>query len=525
MGRGRAGRRLLDSAAQDGREGSRLVAGPSQEDIDTVQRGIERRVAIDPELEQILAAEPRTALALTRYGIRLANQGEAEAGCEMLGLAVLLGPDEPVIWYGRGMVQSAAGTYQDAIESYRQALRFEPAMAQAWAGIGFALAKLEAFEDAAEAYGAALSIDPSQGRLHQDLGVVRLRQRRYEDAVRELRAAASHAPADAGLVSNLAVALFQSGAVSEAAAAYAELRALDPDHAELRENSAFVTFVEALLKGPVENAVTVYGIRAGVARPDRRALFKAAIAYLVGQGWAEPAAAVAEAWAAMDPADPEPAFALKAASGASDVSAAPRDYVVALYDSFADSFDEKLVGELNYRIPDLLVAFIHPHLPADTPLDILDLGCGTGLSGVPLKALANRLVGVDLSPRMLAKARARGGYDALEVAEVVDYLNTHSAAFDLVTAADMVIYLGDLAPLFAGAARALRRGGFFVLSAETCAGTGWTLLPSGRFAHSHAYLAALAPPAFTLRASVPTHIRFEGKAEVPGVICLYERIG
>jgi len=501
------------------------VAGPSQEDIDTVQRGIERRVAIDPELEHILEAEPRTALALTRYGIRLANQGEAEAGCEMLGLAVLLGPDEPVIWYGRGMVQSAAGAFRDAVESYRQALRFAPAMAQAWAGIGFALAKLEAFEDAAEAYGAALSIDPGQGRLRHDLGVVRLRQRRYEDAVRELRAAERHGPADAGLVSNLAVALFQSGAVKEAAAAYAQLRALDPEGADMRENSAFVTFIAALLEGPIENAVTVYGIRAGVAHPDRRALFKAAIAYLVGQGWAAPAAAVAQAWAAMDPSDPEPAFALTAARGDSAVSAAPRDYVVALYDSFADSFDAKLVGELNYRIPERLVAFIRPHLPPDRMLDILDLGCGTGLSGVPLKPLAKRLVGIDLSPRMIAKARARGVYDALEVAEIVDYLQAHPGTFDLVTAADVVIYLGDLAPLFAGAAQALRQGGFFVLSAETGAGSGWSLLPSGRFAHSQAYLAALAPPAFGLRATLPTHIRFEGKAEVPGAICLYEKIG
>jgi predicted TPR repeat methyltransferase len=501
------------------------VAGPSQEDIDKVQRALERRVAVDPKLEQILAAEPRTALALARYGMQLANEGEGEAGCEMLEMAVLLQPEEPILWYGRGMVQGTAGAYRDAVESYRRALRFEPGLAQAWAGLAFALAQLEAHEDAAEAYGAALAIDPSQVRLRRDLGIVRLRQRRYEDAVRELRAAESQDRGDASLYSNLAVALFQSGAVKEAAAAYARVRALDPSLADIRENSAFVAFIDALLADSVDTAVTAYSIMAGVPRPDRRALYKAAIAYLVGQGWSESAASVAEAWAAMDPADPEPAFALKAASGDSAVRRAPGDYIVSLYDSFADSFDEKLVGELNYRIPDRLVAFIRPHLPPDAALDILDLGCGTGLSGVPLKALAKRLVGVDLSPRMIEKARARALYDALAVGEVLDYLGSHAAEFDLVTAADVVIYFGDLAPLFAGAAEALRPGGWFVLSAESCAGSGWTLLPSGRFAHSQPYLESLAPPAFALRASMPTHIRFEGKAEVPGAICLYQKIG
>src|SRR5690348_13684802 len=100
-GRGKERTRPVAGAGHHRKAGLPLVAGPSQEDIDTVQRAIERRVAIDPKLEQILEAEPRTALALTRYGMQLANQGEHDAAREMLAMAVLLGPDEPVIWYGR----------------------------------------------------------------------------------------------------------------------------------------------------------------------------------------------------------------------------------------------------------------------------------------------------------------------------------------------------------------------------------------------------------------------------------------
>jgi predicted TPR repeat methyltransferase len=501
------------------------VAGPSQQDIEKVAHALERRIAVDPRLQDLLTAEPRTALALTRYWIQLANAGQSAPAREMLEMALLLQPDEPIIWYSLGMVQNAAGAHRDAVESYRRSVALEPRQAEAWSGIGFALAQLEEYEPASEAYGRALAIKPDLARVRHDLGVVRLRQRRYTEAVGELRQAAMHESADAALFANLAVALFQSGAVTEAAEAYERVRALDPSLAGTRENRAFVAFIERVMSGSVDGALIAYRANAEVATIDRPALFKAALAYLVGQGWSDHAAAVARAWLTVSPDDPEPAFALLAAKGDRRVDRAPEAYIVSHFDSFADSFDQKLVGELNYRVPETLAQFLRRHIARPSGLRILDLGCGTGLSGVPLRPLASELVGVDLAPRMIEKARARRLYDTLAVGEVLAFLAAADRPFDVVVAADLVIYFGDLAPLVAAARRVLEAGGLLALSAETCAGEGWSLLPSGRFAHSLAYLDSLAGDGMRVRDVLPTTVRFEGTADVPGAIYLYEKIG
>ncbi|MBK6472076.1 MAG: methyltransferase domain-containing protein [Betaproteobacteria bacterium] len=90
----------------------------------------------------------------------------------------------------------------------------------------------------------------------------------------------------------------------------------------------------------------------------------------------------------------------------------------------------------------------------------LDLGCGTGLCGPLLRPLARHLTGLDLSAAMLGRARATGVYDRLEQADAAQFLAAISERFDLVVAADVLIYIGDPGPLFAAAQRAMQRGLF-----------------------------------------------------------------
>jgi predicted TPR repeat methyltransferase len=489
-----------------------MVTAPSQADLEKVGRAIERRVAIDPSLHDFVTAEPRTALALARYSIKLINSGDPAPACEMLEMALLLQPEEPVIWYSLGMAQAATGAHEGAVASYRRSLALDARQPQVQASLGFSAAQAQSYDEAADAYEQALALDPRLVHLRQDLGVVRIRQRRYADGVAELRRAVVAAgEGDAGLFANLAVALFQSGEVKEAAASYARARALDPAFTGAREYGAFVAFIDGLLSGGIEAGLAAYRGAAGVATVDRLGLFKAALAYLVGQGWSKETAEVARAWSDLAPDDPEPAFALQAATGETTVDRAPRDYIVSHFDSFADSFDQKLVGELGYHVPETLTRFLRDEIGVTGGLRILDLGCGTGLSGLPLRPLASRLVGIDLAPRMIEKARARGIYDDLAVGEVLDHLGAVAAGYDLIVAADLVIYFGDLAPLLQAAHRALAPGGLLALSAETVPGQGWALLPSGRFAHSEAYLDSLAAPLFRVRGRQATVVRFEGR--------------
>jgi predicted TPR repeat methyltransferase len=64
-------------------------------------------------------------------------------------------------------------------------------------------------------------------------------------------------------------------------------------------------------------------------------------------------------------------------------------------------------------------------------LDILDLGCGTGLVRSLLRPLARTLTGVDISSNMLKIARQRRVYDKLVCNELIAFLKMHAKTFDL----------------------------------------------------------------------------------------------
>ena len=185
---------------------------------------------------------------------------------------------------------------------------------------------------------------------------------------------------------------------------------------------------------------------------------------------------------------------------------APSDYIESHFDGFAATFDRKLVGDLLYDVPRTLAGLVAT--VGRTFRDILDLGCGTGLAAAALAPFDGRLTGVDLSGGMLEQAAKRGHYAELVKAEAVAFMVDHPAGFDLVFAADVVNYFGDLEPVFAGAARALRPGGLFAFSIETMAGDGHRLQPSGRFTHATSYVERAAS-GFSVLAQQATTIRIE----------------
>jgi predicted TPR repeat methyltransferase len=167
-------------------------------------------------------------------------------------------------------------------------------------------------------------------------------------------------------------------------------------------------------------------------------------------------------------------------------------YVTALFDLYAPSFDDSLRGFLAYRAPERLLEAVHAVLGPRTGLQVLDLGCGTGLAGPLLRPLARRLEGVDLSPGMLERARERGVYDALWTGEITAELAAAHTRYDLLVAVDVLVYFGALEPLFAEAARRLAPGGLFALTVEKGSEPGYRLQPSARYAHHLDYVRGCA---------------------------------
>ncbi|MDQ6437399.1 methyltransferase domain-containing protein [Mesorhizobium sp. LHD-90] len=188
--------------------------------------------------------------------------------------------------------------------------------------------------------------------------------------------------------------------------------------------------------------------------------------------------------------DDRPGAALKLQLiGAAPVAAAPPSaFVETLFDQYADSFDEALVKSLGYRAPHLLEAAIRAAAPDRRFRRAIDLGCGTGLMGERLRPLVDRLEGHDISAAMLARARARNLYDRVEKSDLQTLALEPSAA-DLVTAADVFMYVGALERVFATVAKGLAKDGLFAFTVERHDGPeDFVLRETRRYAHSENYV-------------------------------------
>ena len=153
---------------------------------------------------------------------------------------------------------------------------------------------------------------------------------------------------------------------------------------------------------------------------------------------------------------------------------------------------------------------------------VLDLGCGTGLGGAAFRSIADRLVGVDLAPAMIAQATAKCLYDRLVSAELAEFLAAEGAAavrYQLVLAADVFVYVNDIAPVIAAVARVLAPDGLLACTFETYSGDGVKLLPTLRFAYSEAYLrAAIAAAGLTPVTLADASVRTEKGVPVHGLV-------
>ena len=201
-------------------------------------------------------------------------------------------------------------------------------------------------------------------------------------------------------------------------------------------------------------------------------------------------------------------------------------YVRRLFDQHAPDFDHALLERLEYRGPALLLEAMQSVCQAlGRPVsfsNMLDLGCGTGLAGEAFRPFVARLAGVDLSPGMVEQARAKRLYDRLEAAELVQFLRGEPAdSYDLVLAADVFVYVADLAPALVGMARVLRPDGLLAFTVETHEGEGVRLAQTLRYAHSRDYVRTVLADAGlkALRISA-TSVRTEKGVPVPGLLMI-----
>jgi predicted TPR repeat methyltransferase len=519
-----------------------------------------------PLLQRAAQAAPHSAEVACDLGVAHLMLRQPDAAVEPLQRAVAALPSYANLHNNLGVAYKSLGRFAEARYSYRRAIESDSAFAPAHNNLGEVMQALGQRAEARRCFERTLSLDPSlvQARLnlanllmdngelaeaaaqfgevlasganpsgaYTGIGHVRRIQGDHDGSLEAFRQAIAVNPALPEPHYNLGFTQLEFGDPSAALGHVREALRLKPDLAG--GNALFSASLAA--QGDLEGALR--HMRSAVERPRGESECYGELAVML-RAACRPREALA-CYEKQLETDPHNATALHfvAALRGERLERASELYVQTEFDSYAERFDESLIGQLGYCVPRELVSALHAATPAPaTPWDVLDLGCGTGLVGVEIAAASKRLVGIDLSPRMLERARRTGVYSELVCGELMQAITAeHRGAFDIIVAGDVFIYFGDLSEVIPAVARTLRADGLFAFTVETAEDAAvaaeasrqepFTLALSGRYAHREDYLRALArDTGFEVRTLRKTSLRFEHHRPVRGWLNVWSAPG
>jgi predicted TPR repeat methyltransferase len=385
----------------------------------------------------------------------------------------------------RALALQQQGKLDAAEEIYQGILAQAPGNADAWHFRGLIACRRGQLELAVEMIERAIALAPDYADAHNNLGNVFAVTKRPEQALTAYQRAVELRPESVDFHLNIGRVC---GAKEQGVVALRRVLELVPGHLEAHQRLGGALYCT----GRIAEAAEVY------AR-----------------------------WVALEPDNEEARHLLAGCTQIAVPGRASDAYLQDYFDDFARSFDETLTEKLMYRAPALVGEGLRRTIGEPTgDRDMLDAGCGTGLGGVELRPWARRMVGVDLSAEMLKRAAARDLYDELVQEELTAFLRSRPGAWDVVAATDTLVYFGDLAPVLAAAAAALRPGGHLVFTIERTAETpaGYRLNPHGRYSHTGPYLQAqLATAGLVQLLLIEVHLRVELKQPVDGWLVVARR--
>ena len=385
-----------------------------------------------------------------------------------------------------GVIQWQAGRRDNALELIRRAIAIQPRYAEAHYNLGNALLGKGMWDEAIAAFGRAVALKPGFWKAHVDLASALHQQGRLDEAIAAWKQVVALKGDDPANHMSLGNCLMEKECLDEAIAAYRQCIALNPGD----WNPYYALGKTLEIQGKIAEATAAF-----------------------------------QAARERAPTGTVSGYYLAALGGVEAPPASPREYLIDYFDAYAGHFDQHLVKRLEYRGPQLLLDAVTAAAPKPD-LDILDLGCGTGLCGALFRPMARRLIGVDLSPRMIEKARQRGDYDELREMDLTVALEERPRSVDLILAADVFIYVGRLDEVIESAARALRPAGLFAFTIESLDAGDYCLRPTRRYAQSLAYIRRLAMLCrFTEVSAQPAVLRKNLDQPVDGFVIVLRAMG
>lgn len=432
-------------------------------------------------------------------------------------------PENSDALHGLGLAYAQKKDYIKAVNYLKKAIQFSPNVPAFHNNLGNALKKLGLLEEAMIHYREALRLKDPYPEAHNNLGTLYYRLGMIKDAIIELEKAVQSAPEKVNAHFNLANCYVKEDRFQEALAHYLQTLKLRPDHLRAMHNTGIiltamkrfdeakfylshalsresdnkdVLFHLALInsaEGEFYNAKVLYERLLDIDPNNAKAHHNLATVFLhLGNRFN--ALEHFQAVVILEPENQTAQHMVEALSGSESAIGAPPEFVQALFDQYAYNYDEHVKKQLKYQVPALIRENLSPFVVRkSTPWQVLDLGCGTGLCAPYLHDIADLLIGVDISPNMIEVAKQLGGYHKLYVENITHFLPKHSNQFDLIVAADVLCYFGDLTLLFGQCRQALKQNALFAFTLEKLMfpmkrNQPYRLMPSGRFTHSQEYI-------------------------------------
>lgn len=378
--------------------------------------------------------------------------------------------------------------YDMAIKSFNRALKINNRDFQTLSNIASSYKEVHKYDEAEEHYKQSLAVQPNQPDALTNYGLLKQQNAKLDEAITLHKKALQLMPEHPGAEYNLAYALNEKGANDESLQTYMKVIEKTPYHVRALCD---IAHIYGKLKQP-ENSLPYLERAAQVAPEDEHVHLNLGISHRMMKNL-DLAENSLNRVLQINPDNQTAKYFLAIISGDNSLSSSPDEYVQKLFDGYAETFDEQLINQLQYKTPELIGDMVNKHTDLSKKYNILDLGCGTGLAGIYLESISEHMVGIDLSEKMLKKAAEKNIYDELITTGIDQYYESHDFKPHIVVSADVFVYIGDIASIFHATEKSLQDNGIFVFSTEdTEDAEKFILKDSGRFGHNEKYIRALA---------------------------------
>jgi predicted TPR repeat methyltransferase len=445
-----------------------------------------RLQAAEDLYQQVLTRQPDHFDALQLLGVIARQRGDAPTALKHLNAAIAVNPAQAIAHCNLGATLQDLARSAEALASYERALQLNPAYLLALNNRGNVLRSLGRQDEALQSFQHALQLKPDYAEALLNRGISLQAMDQHEAAIADFDAAMQLKKNNIEACFARAVSLQYLQYPEAAIQDYDDVIDQQPQHAEAWCNRGICLQKLQQYEAALSSYVQALKIRPVYGRAQQQ---RGRVLQLLARN--EEAIAAYELALAQGADAEQIHYALASLGKVAAPVVAPAAYVTELFDQYAGHFDQHLLTVLDYQVPALLTAALEKYGPSQNSVS-LDLGCGTGLCARFLRPWSARLSGVDLSAKMLEKARQTQLYDDLHQMEIAAFLTQASPIYDLLVAADVFVYIGDLQAVFAGAKKALRRDALFGFSCEVNDTADYLLQPSHRYAHSMSYLQTLA---------------------------------